>query len=140
LSHALRLTPADTSPFDARLFVTQWLRRWGYRPLIPAAALLTSELATNAVIHARAPFRVEVANTGQGVRVAVHDPSPGVPALRPPAEVTAHGRGLRIVDAVAALWGVEPIAEGGKEVWFELRVTDENSRLLEGAPQSRAGD
>jgi len=134
LSHALRLTPADTSPFDARLFVTQWLRRWGYRPLIPAAALLTSELTTNAVIHARAPFRVEVANTGRGVRVAVRDPSPEVPRVRSPADVGDSGRGMRIVDTVASAWGVEAAPDGGKAVWFELNMADDATRLLEGSP------
>lgn len=132
MSHDLRLTPAPSSPFDARLFVTQWLRRWGYRHLIPAAALLTSELATNAVVHGQGPFSVRVANTGNGVRVAVRDPSPQLPEVRRPEEVDTHGRGLRIVDAVSSRWGVDAAADEGKEVWFELRMTDPGTRLLEG--------
>ena len=133
MSHALRLAPAATSPFDARLFVTQWLRRWGYRPLIPAAALLTSELTTNAVVHAHAPFRVEVANTGRGVRVAVRDPSPDVPRVRAADDVDQSGRGMRIVDTVASAWGVDAAPDGGKTVWFELHMADDATRLLEGS-------
>jgi anti-sigma regulatory factor (Ser/Thr protein kinase) len=131
MAHGLRLPPSDTSPFDARLFVTQWLRRWGYRPLIPAAALLTSELVTNAVIHVREPFQVQVANTGRGVRVSVSDSSTELPALLAPEAVQAHGRGMRIVDAVATRWGADRRSQGdGKEVWFELHLDDETGRLL----------
>ena len=32
-----------------------------------------------------------------------------------------HGRGLRIVDSVASVWGVEP-RQVGKAVWFELPI------------------
>jgi anti-sigma regulatory factor (Ser/Thr protein kinase) len=122
----LELAPEATSPADARLYVTHWTRTWGYRALIPSAALLTSELATNAVLHARGRFCVEVSNTGHGIRVEVTDPSDEPVRLQPPAEVADHGRGLLVVDAVADAWGSHPVAdgngdgEGGKAVWFEL--------------------
>ncbi len=128
----LLLRPQDTSPADARLFVTHWARTWGYRALIPAAALLTSELATNAVVHAAMDFEVEVTNTGHGLHVAVIDPSSAPAALMPASEVAEHGRGLRILDAVAARWGVESLDGSGKSVWFELDVGDPDHRFGRG--------
>ncbi|MEO6317892.1 MAG: ATP-binding protein [Acidimicrobiales bacterium] len=125
----LALRPDDTSPADARLFVTHWARTWGYRSLIPAAALLTSELATNAVVHAAEDFEVEVANTGHGIHVAVTDPSTAQAAMVQASEVTEHGRGLRVVDAVASSWGVDRMDGSGKSVWFELDVREPDAHL-----------
>jgi len=105
------------------MFVTHWTRAWGYRHLIPTAALLTSELVTNAVSHTHQPFTVSVDNTGQGVRVAVVDGSPTPPVVRPADEVSEHGRGMRLVDRLASEWGTDAVP-GGKQVWFELALDD----------------
>ena len=128
--HVIDLRPLDASPGDARLFVSHWARSWGYRPLISAAALLTSELATNAVEHAGGDFTVEVTDTGHGVRVDVRDPSPAPPVVRDAQEVDEDGRGLRLVEAVATTWGSEPVAGDGKRVWFELDAADPHGRLV----------
>lgn len=125
----IALGPEITSPAEARLFVTHWTRAWGYRSLISAAALLTSELATNAVIHAESPFSVDVANTGHGIHVTVRDPSPDSVQLRDPSQIDDHGRGLRVVDAVSSAWGSEPVSGDGKAVWFELDVRQVDSHL-----------
>lgn len=130
MPHEIRLEPIAASPGDARLFVSQWARSWGYRPLIAAAALLTSELATNAVLHTADRFVVEVANTGHGLRVVVRDSSPEPPVVRPPQQVGAHGRGMRLVDAVSTTWGSERIRDNGKDVWFELDVADPHGHLV----------
>ncbi len=129
MPQSLALRPAETSPGDARLFVTAWAREWGYRSLIPAAALLTSELATNAVVHAAAPFEVKVVNTGHGIHVTVTDPSAERVTMRVPEEVREHGRGLRVVDAVASSWGVDQLDGVGKTVWFELDVREPETHL-----------
>jgi anti-sigma regulatory factor (Ser/Thr protein kinase) len=82
------------------------------------AALLVSELATNAVEHARTPFTVRVV-VGPTVRVEVGDRSNASPvALEVPSEAD-RGRGLGIVAALASRWGTSHTAEG-KVVWFEL--------------------
>jgi anti-sigma regulatory factor (Ser/Thr protein kinase) len=127
----IALGPDVTSPAEARLFVTHWTRTWGYRSLISAAALLTSELATNAVVHAASPFWVDVANTGHGIHVTVRDPSPAEVTMREPSQIEEHGRGLRVVDAVSSAWGTEPVggAGNGKAVWFELDVRKVESHL-----------
>lgn len=79
-------------------------------------ALVTSELASNAVLHARTPFVVRVEQVGAGVRVAVFDHSPRVPVPRPPEPGSVTGRGLAIVTALAGSWGVD-VVEDGKWVW-----------------------
>jgi hypothetical protein len=82
--------------------------------------LLTSEVATNAVLHTDGMFevRVEVLDEG-GVRVSVTDDSTDVPRPRvTPIDATT-GRGLNLVDALASAWGVDD-HRNGKVVWFEV--------------------
>jgi anti-sigma regulatory factor (Ser/Thr protein kinase) len=122
----LELAPELTSPRDARLFVAQWIRLWGYPRILNAATLLTSELATNAVVHGGGAFTVAVSNTGRGIRVEVRDDAPGDPVVRPLPEIDTAGsgpggRGLHVVEALAESWGVDrDEATGTKSVWFEL--------------------
>jgi hypothetical protein len=113
------LGPELGAPARARHAVTGVLREGGYgEPLLSDAALVVSELAANAVRHARTPFTVIVAMDGPLVHVAVEDAGPSASAdelgmvARP-----IHGLGL--IDAVSARWGVEPSARG-KLVWAEL--------------------
>jgi anti-sigma regulatory factor (Ser/Thr protein kinase) len=87
------------------------------------AALLVSELATNAVVHATSDFAVTVlypTPTGR-VRVEVVDGVPGEPVPLQPPPTAPHGRGLLLVASLADEWGVqEADAQAGKTVWFEL--------------------
>jgi two-component sensor histidine kinase len=87
------------------------------------AALLVSELATNAVVHASSDFAVTVVYpTPDGrVRIEVVDRAPGEPApLRPPPS-DPHGRGLLLVASLAHAWGVKKAGRRvGKTIWFEL--------------------
>ena len=109
------------APTAARHFVVDLLKEWGHSPsLIEDAKLVVSELATNAVIHARSPFSVEIRLAGSSVRLSVGDDSRARPSLRHVGGLAVSGRGLRLIDALAADWGVE-IAQDGKAVWAELR-------------------
>ena len=84
------------------------------------AGLLVSELAANAVLHARTDFDV-VVDVGEGrVRVHVRDRSDDVPVLAVPSATGMSGRGLALVSTLASAWGTEAAPEGGKSVWFEL--------------------
>jgi hypothetical protein len=103
----------------ARVFTGTTLRRWGFPEVVDDALLVVSELATNAVLHARSAFHVSIGIAGQGVRVAVHDESPVAPAPRGYSTTSATGRGLRMVDAVSSRWGTVPLANR-KSVWAEL--------------------
>lgn len=80
---------------------------------------LVSEVVTNAIIHARTPFRVRVATGDRAIRVSVHDASPANPVKRDYGPNHPTGRGLHIVEALADRWGVAPDGEG-KVVWFEV--------------------
>jgi two-component sensor histidine kinase len=90
---------------------------------VELVALMLSELATNAVQHARTEFVVDITLTREAsryrVRVGVTDQSPDLPVLPEPATDAPHGRGLRIVESLADAWGIE-IRRGhpGKTVWF----------------------
>jgi hypothetical protein len=91
------------------------------------AALLVSELATNALLHAVSAFEVIVIYpTAAGrVRLEVADGDPTAPTpLRPPPTVP-HGRGLQLVAMLSEHWGAEEAKVGGKLVWFELAVSAE---------------
>ena len=112
---------ADPSAIaGARRFVSGTLGRWGFDGVADAAAVVVSELATNAVLHARSAFHVSVAvAAGEAVRVAVHDESPERPSPRGHSVTASTGRGLRLVDALASRWGTVPLPDR-KAVWAEL--------------------
>lgn len=83
------------------------------------AELVVDELVVNAIVHAGGDIRVTV-ECGQGrTLVTVHDGSRVIPAPAPLHRSRSGGRGLRIVEALAARWGVDPRSDG-KNVWVEL--------------------
>jgi anti-sigma regulatory factor (Ser/Thr protein kinase) len=114
--------PEATSPGSARRFVRQTLERWGCDELAEVAVLLVSELATNAVLHARTTFEVALdQNPAQGtIEVAITDRSPAQPALKHYSVESGTGRGLRLVDELAESWGIDSATGEGKRVWFVL--------------------
>ena len=82
--------------------------------------LLTSEVVTNAILHARSAPSLELFVSDQQVRVAVEDNSADQPHLAPLDATAPKGRGLRLVDEFAAFWGTNPLPGGRKRVWFEV--------------------
>jgi anti-sigma regulatory factor (Ser/Thr protein kinase) len=101
---------------DARMFVRDFADAAGADA--DAAELLASELATNAVRHARTSYAVRMGNHAGVLRVEIVNDAPELLlAMRAPS--AEGGRGLAIVDNVAQDWGTE--SHGGeKVVWFEL--------------------
>jgi hypothetical protein len=116
----LRLEPVVESTPAARHWVTEQLRDVPDE-VIECAALLTSELVTNAVLHAATPFSVTLHLMEDRIRVDVADGNPVVPAIKDYAADAATGRGLTLFNTLASNWGVLPVV-GGKIVWFELPV------------------
>jgi anti-sigma regulatory factor (Ser/Thr protein kinase) len=106
---------------DARTFVSAALRRWDLASLVMDAELLTSELVTNAVLHARSGVTVTVAVADGTAEIGVTDESTAAPAPRSPIPSIEGGRGLRLVDRVAEDWGVAYL-DLGKQVWCRLDV------------------
>jgi anti-sigma regulatory factor (Ser/Thr protein kinase) len=118
----LELPGTPAAPSVARLFVRNLCEEWGASDVCDVAELLSSELVTNAVVHARSPVELEAAYDEASVlRIDVYDRSPGEvdQAPRPPAEGSEGGRGLAIVARLACRWGVDTLAQG-KRVWFTL--------------------
>jgi anti-sigma regulatory factor (Ser/Thr protein kinase) len=100
-----------------RRFVVTLAQRWGFDP--EPAALVASELATNAVLHARSNFDVALRAEGDRLVVEVFDDNPRPPVPASPTPEALSGRGLMLVDAVALTWGIEETTDG-KVVWAEL--------------------
>lgn len=118
--HASRTFPAEArSAARARHFTREKLQEWGASDMVDSAALLVSELLTNAVVHTGTEARLELRLDSHSLRIEVEDRHPvrAVPPLPTPAgEESESGRGLLITSSLASSWGVE-YTSGTKLVW-----------------------
>ncbi|MFC9287583.1 SpoIIE family protein phosphatase [Streptomyces sp. NPDC057052] len=117
-----RFGQGPRSVAEARRFVRSALEDVLSPDAVDTAALLVSELVTNALLHARTEVEVElvVRAAGGAVRVAVSDRRPDrgpVPYTYPAYAGT--GQGLALVGRLASRYGVDT-GEETKTVWFEL--------------------
>lgn len=127
---AASFDPLGRSVAAARAFVRDTLQGWGFADIVDDAVVLTSELVTNAVVHAGTRAEVLCLRTEDGVRVEVADRYPERelplrhPGERPYADPDReNGRGLMLCAALATRWGVEYTATH-KHVWFRLDLPD----------------
>ncbi|MDT0431098.1 MULTISPECIES: SpoIIE family protein phosphatase [Streptomyces] len=107
---------------DARSIVRQALTDWGMAELADDAELVTGELLVNVLLHTEggAVLTLEVLpEPVRRIRLSVQDRSSVWPRRRAPGETSTSGRGLLLLDAVTARWGIEPRGEG-KAVWCEI--------------------
>lgn len=119
-------TPDASQVSAARHFVAGALQTWGLES--DDLPLLVSELATNAVLHARSDFEVSVVMARDCLRVEVFDQNTRLPsfAVAPPDAYS--GRGLLLLRELATAWGVESHSDSGKTIWFEVPVPDRGGR------------
>ncbi|OBK44150.1 hypothetical protein A5655_15295 [Mycobacterium sp. 1081908.1] len=110
--------PVPSAVRAARRFVEARLRAWGEDAVLDDAAIVVSELAANAVTHARSAFRVSIARADANVKVAVEDLSGDLP-IRDESDRALSGRGLVLVGAICSRWGVET-GPYGKRVWADI--------------------
>jgi anti-sigma regulatory factor (Ser/Thr protein kinase) len=105
------------SPARARAFVRETTGAWGFPS--DDVMLVVSELVSNVVSHAESssPFTVKLMLDEEFVHVSVTDPGSGWPSINPVKERS--GRGLRIVEKLAADWGVRR-NDCGKTVWADM--------------------
>jgi serine phosphatase RsbU (regulator of sigma subunit)/anti-sigma regulatory factor (Ser/Thr protein kinase) len=104
---------------DARAMAVQRADELGRAHLADDAALVMSELVTNAVLHGGGCTGVDVLPAGDGLRIEVRDASRVPPVLSHASEASLTGRGLRLVSRLAAGWGAKA-EDGGKVVWAEI--------------------
>jgi anti-sigma regulatory factor (Ser/Thr protein kinase) len=116
-SEELQLPTDPSAGRLARGFVLSLLGTWGLEELCDTVVLLTSEVVTNAVLHAASPLALQVTRLDDGVRVAISDGSRSQPARRRHSQQATTGRGLRLLDDLSDEWGSDANA-GGKTVWF----------------------
>jgi len=118
----LTTLPSDVrSVREARRFADAALNDWGCDQIAATAVLLVSELASNAVLHARSDIRIFLIREFDELKVKVCDRSPVIPRPRRFGVESATGRGLVLVEQLSADWGVQRDADG-KCVWFTLSV------------------
>ncbi|MFF3760977.1 SpoIIE family protein phosphatase [Streptomyces sp. NPDC002185] len=118
--------PVGRSVAAARAFVRDTLQGWGHPELVDDAVVLTSELVTNAVIHAGTAAEVLCLRSDDSVRIEVSDrypereiPVQGGRSLGSPDR--ENGRGLLLCAALAHRWGVD-YSPTRKHVWFHLNL------------------
>ncbi len=103
----------------ARGFALGMLEPWRGEQLAADAALVVTELATNAVLHAGSAFSVSLALSSGAIRISVGDTLPLGPTGGDKQLAATAGHGLGVIAAMATRWGVES-APSGKAVWAEL--------------------
>ncbi len=115
-----RFLPEASSVPLAREFVRGLLQDWGAEHLFDEASLIVTELAANAVLHAGSPYEVRLTHVKGVLRIEVADEDPGTPEPQPFSAVAESGRGIVLVSAVSASWGIDARPDG-KVTWAELR-------------------
>jgi anti-sigma regulatory factor (Ser/Thr protein kinase) len=124
-SRWLWLPPVRTSPREARELVRAVCTSWGVDEAIASDALIVvTVLVTNVVVHARTPCIVRVARAGTDLRIDVSDECPHplpIPGRGPVDLAGPRAVGMRLVNRLAAAWGVTDRAPG-KAVWAVLRT------------------
>jgi anti-sigma regulatory factor (Ser/Thr protein kinase) len=122
---ALWLAATPSNVGHARRWISRKLDLCGANGAIDVVVLLTSEIVTNAIVHAGTPLTVRVESDEQRVRIAVSDADPEVPAMGEFDLHSAGGRGMALLDTLAEDWGVQ-VEPDGKTVWFDV-VPDHDS-------------
>ncbi len=114
------------------------LREWGLSPLVDVVELAARDsLIAHAVQVSRGSARTSVSDSrgkdlppvvlrlsilGQVVLAEVWDHTPTPPALADPDPTTEHGRGLRLIEALADRWSFDLTCPAGKAVWCVFRT------------------
>jgi hypothetical protein len=114
------LIPTPTAVSAARQIAIQTVIDWGLPHLIQSCAVVASELAANAVLHADSSFRLTLSRHATSLRMAVEDADGCVPTVHVPADL-ANRSGLAEVQSVASNWGCD-VTPTGKTVWAELPI------------------
>jgi serine phosphatase RsbU (regulator of sigma subunit)/anti-sigma regulatory factor (Ser/Thr protein kinase) len=121
---ATMLVPAEpTGPSRVRQWMTTRLREWNLpESVIGAAILCTSELTTNALLHAGTPAHVHIDLNAERLLVSVADTGTRGSVIRAHTDtMSSRGRGLGLIEELSDSWGTDPSVRGST-VWFEMLV------------------
>jgi len=124
--HEASLTlPAELkSVSQARRFLRDALEKWQVTGFELAAPQVLTELVTNAALHARSAYTVHLRAEADAVLIEVTDSSPALPQARHYGTGATTGRGIALVEALSAAWGVQS-SPTGKTVWCRVRSDDQ---------------
>lgn len=114
--------PSRDAPQHARAVAAGACAAWGVPDTAGSAQLIASELVANGVVHARTMLEFCIVLRDERLQLSVRDGDRTLP--RRAAVVTAEsegGRGLLVVEAIAADWGCVRTVDG-KVVWATLSV------------------
>jgi serine/threonine-protein kinase RsbW len=132
LSRQVTLPPVPESAAVSRQWSRQTMADWRLDEIADVAAQLVSELVTNSIEHAQtACVRLMLIHAAATLWIDVRDDdTASLPARRLAGPYDVRGRGLVIIEAMSARWGVS-VTEAGKSVWCELATPPAGS-----APQA----
>ncbi|GAA4927933.1 hypothetical protein GCM10025331_09150 [Actinoplanes utahensis] len=120
-SATMQVAAEPTGPSRVRQWMTARLREWSVpEPVIGSAILCTSELTTNALLHAGTPAQVQIDLNAERLLVSVADTGTRGSVIRAHADTLAsRGRGLGLIEELSDSWGTDPTVRGST-VWFEM--------------------
>ena len=116
-SFEMRLPPHPPSVAEARARVRALLLECDRQDLVETAVLLTSEVVTNALLHAGTDIVVVARVDVTGLRVEISDGRY--------AATAGTGRGLLMLESMVDDWGVNR-HRAGKTVWFRISGPENN--------------
>ena len=133
MQESVRLRPEPQSAGAARAWIREQLTVMGHPELVDSAQLATSELVTNAVLHARTRITLAVSDDDDEILIEVADTSnlrlaQTSAQTTPEGGLTTVGNGLHIIGALARRWGVRERNGQGKTVWFVPASPEELSQ------------
>lgn len=117
--YSCELPATARSVTEARRFVVDALSNWRLDALVETSALLTSEVVTNAVLHARTPVELVVRRLRRGIAVEVSDGSRTQPRPQRATPDATNGRGMALLEQLASTWDVT-VHRAGKTVRFTV--------------------
>ena len=120
---SVRLPGDPASASAARRAVREVLRAAGRTEWLHAAELASTEVVSNAVLHAHTEVELTVEVFDDVVRVQVRDFSPLLPVQRDYSAQATTGRGMALVAALTTEHGVTDVGPTGKTVWFTVGRT-----------------
>ncbi|MEV6595933.1 SpoIIE family protein phosphatase [Actinoplanes sp. NPDC051346] len=122
-SATMQVPAEPTGPSRVRQWMSTRLREWAVpEPVIGAAILCTSELTTNALLHAGTPAQVHIDLSAERLLVSVADTGTRGSVARARTDaLSSRGRGLGLIEELSDTWGTDPSVRGST-VWFEMLI------------------